>query len=143
MHGGLSPRIAQLYGVPYPSRLNTIGASLLRRCQTRTPPPPHPPGPYTGLPSDSPQEEHDFYGDDGPVWFRGWALAPEDVVCAAVDEVTNLIGVKRLIMGHTTNIKVCRTSFCCVFYFIFLLKGIVSRCNGKIILIDTGNGNNH
>lgn len=110
MHGGLSPRIAQLYGTPYPSTLNEIGASLLRRCQTRTPLPPHPPAPYHGLPSDSPQKEHDFYGNDGPVWFRGWAEAPDHVVCAAVDEVLNLIGVKRMIMGHTPDFEVSPSS---------------------------------
>jgi len=43
------------------------------------------------------------------------------VVCKAVDGVLAKTGVRRLIMGHTPH-----------------FNGIVSRCNGKILLIDTG-----
>ncbi|GJJ14829.1 hypothetical protein Clacol_009097 [Clathrus columnatus] len=131
MHGGISPHIAKQYGTPYPSRLNDVGASLLRRCQTRKPPPPHPPAPYHGLPSDSPREEHDFYGAEGPVWYRGWAELPDQVVCSAVDQVIELIGVKRLIMGHTPNFK--RSA--CIYARICLIRsntGISRAYNGAI-----------
>ncbi|KAG8907454.1 hypothetical protein FRC00_011829 [Tulasnella sp. 408] len=45
----------------------------------------------------------------------------EAVVCSKVDAVMEKLGVRRLVMGHTPN-----------------FTGIVSRCGGKILLIDTG-----
>ncbi|KAF8514535.1 Metallo-dependent phosphatase-like protein [Hysterangium stoloniferum] len=122
MHGGLSPSFALSHGTPYPSKINAIGASLLKRCRTRDPQPmPYPPGEYAGLPPGSTSEEIEFYGSDGPLWYRGWAQDDEDVVCAKVGAVTTKIGVRRLIMGHTPD-----------------FDKIVSRCGGKIIIIDTG-----
>ena len=41
VHGGLAPSYKHLS--PYPSAINEIGASLLRRLQSRPMPPPHPP----------------------------------------------------------------------------------------------------
>jgi len=122
MHGGLSPIFAASYGSPYPSRINTIGASLLRKCQRRQPPPsPHPPAPYAGLPPSAAQEESEFYSADGPVWYRGWAERDEELICPAAEALAKQIGVKRLIMGHTPD-----------------FNRIVSRCHGKVIIIDTG-----
>lgn len=51
----------------------------------------------------------------------GWALDDDDVVCGAVDDVLKRTGVKRLVMGHTPD-----------------FERIISRCRGKIIIIDTG-----
>lgn len=48
VHGGLSPTYADL--TPFPTRINAIGKSLLRKLQNRMQPPPHPPYPYPGLP---------------------------------------------------------------------------------------------
>jgi hypothetical protein len=62
-----------------------------------------------------------LYGSDGPLWYRGWALDDEDKVCAAVDAVLQKTGTRRMIMGHTPD-----------------FEKIVSRCGGKIIIIDTG-----
>lgn len=104
LHGGLSPTFSNL--TPYPSAINTLGLSLLRRLQDRVQPPPHPPNPYPGLPASATAAEHELYGADGPVWYRGWAMEPDSYVCAAVEGVLAKTGVRRLIMGHTPNFEV-------------------------------------
>lgn len=119
VHGGISPTFGPR--TPYPSSINTLGATLLHRLQTRKQPPPHPPAPYPGLPSTSKPNELSLYGEDGPLWYRGWALKDEKTVCAQIDGVLEEIGVRRLVMGHTPD-----------------FEKIVSRCGGKIIIIDTG-----
>ncbi|KAJ3554493.1 hypothetical protein NM688_g3082 [Phlebia brevispora] len=119
VHGGLAPDYPDLE--PFPSRINEIGRSLLRKLQHRTPPAPHPPNPYPGLPNDATHEEHRLYGTDGPLWYRGWALDSEERVCKAVDDVLRRTGTRRMVMGHTPD-----------------FEKIVSRCDGKIIIIDTG-----
>ena len=107
VHGGLAPSYKHLS--PYPSAINEIGASLLRRLQSRPMPPPHPPAPYPGLPAYATDDERGLYADDGPLWYRGWAFKKEEEVCAEVDEVLEKTGVRRLIMGHTPNFEVCPT----------------------------------
>ncbi|KAI0091237.1 Metallo-dependent phosphatase-like protein [Irpex rosettiformis] len=120
VHGGLAPDYPDL--TPFPSRINELGSSLLYKLQHRNPPPaPHPPHPYPGLPSDATPAEQQLYGTNGPLWYRGWALEPEQKVCSAVDDVLQRTGTRRMIMGHTPN-----------------FEKIVSRCGGKIIIIDTG-----
>ncbi|KAI0319218.1 Metallo-dependent phosphatase-like protein [Amylostereum chailletii] len=119
VHGGLAPAYPALQ--PFPSAINALGASLLHKLQTRTQPPPHPPNPYPGLPADTTEEEDRLYGTDGPLWYRGWALGDEKEVCKAVDAVLQKTGTRRMIMGHTPD-----------------FKKIVSRCEGKIVIIDTG-----
>ena len=104
VHGGLAPTYPDL--TPFPSRINELGTSLLRKLQHRTQPPPHPPSPYPGLPHESTMEEHRLYGSDGPLWYRGWALDPEEKVCAEVDEVLQKTGTRRMIMGHTPDFQV-------------------------------------
>ena len=118
VHGGISPSFAQ--STPYPSRINEIASSLLHKLQRRKQPPPHPPHPYPGLPTDSNQDEHELYGSNGPLWYRGWALEDEGKVCKEIDAVLEKTGTRRLIMGHTPT-----------------FDRQVSRCGGKIILIDT------
>ncbi|KAI0303718.1 Metallo-dependent phosphatase-like protein [Multifurca ochricompacta] len=119
VHGGLALGYPQLS--PFPSAINDIGLSLLRKLQRRVQPPPHPPHAYPGLPSSATSEEHALYESDGPLWYRGWALNDEKEVCRDVDLVLDKTGTRRMIMGHTPN-----------------FQKIVSRCNGKIIIIDTG-----
>ncbi|KAI0342803.1 Metallo-dependent phosphatase [Trametopsis cervina] len=120
VHGGLSPTYGDL--TPFPSRINALAQSLLHKLQTQTPPPPpHPPHPYPGLPQSATAAEQELYATNGPLWYRGWALDPEEKVCGAVDEVLQKTGTRRMIMGHTPN-----------------FEKIVSRCGGKIIIIDTG-----
>jgi hypothetical protein len=119
VHGGLSPTYENL--VPYPTKINEVAASLLAKLQKREQPPPHPPNPYPGLPSTATMDEIKLYDVNGPLWYRGWALEDESTVCASVDEVLDKTGTRRMIMGHTPD-----------------FTGIVSRCDGKIIIIDTG-----
>jgi hypothetical protein len=142
VHGGLAPEYPSL--TPYPSRINELSRSLLTKLHRRSPqPPPHPPHPYMGLPPDATWEEAELYAGDGPVWYRGWAMESDDVVCRRVDNVLKNIGVRRLIMGHTPDFQVC-------LHLLFpmivqpelgthlVYQHIVSRCDGKIIIIDTG-----
>ncbi|OBZ72636.1 Fatty acid synthase subunit alpha [Grifola frondosa] len=119
VHGGLAPSYPDL--TPFPSRINDLASSLLYKLQHRTPPLPHPPHPYPGLPADATLAEQRLYETDGPLWYRGWALEPEERVCAEVDAVLEKTGTRRMIMGHTPD-----------------FQRIVSRCHGKIIIIDTG-----
>ncbi|KAF7970107.1 hypothetical protein HWV62_24984 [Athelia sp. TMB] len=105
LHGGLAPTYPQL--TPFPSAINSLSSSLLHKLQSQSPyPPPYPPNPYPGLPGDSTAEEIRFYGTDGPLWYRGWALEDEDVVCAAVDDVLERTGTRRMVMGHTPDFEV-------------------------------------
>ncbi|KIM33622.1 hypothetical protein M408DRAFT_37492, partial [Serendipita vermifera MAFF 305830] len=119
VHGGLAPNFPYL--TPYPSNINGIGKSLLYKLQHRPQPPPSPPNPYPGLPASATAAEQYLYAGDGPLWYRGWAMDDEAVACEKVDEVLEKTGTRRLIMGHTPT-----------------FTNIVSRCGGKVIIIDTG-----
>ncbi|KAJ3510486.1 hypothetical protein NLJ89_g4643 [Agrocybe chaxingu] len=119
VHGGLSPTYPDL--VPFPTKINEISDSLLYKLQHRVQPPPSPPNPYPGLPADATVEEHHLYDANGPLWYRGWAMESEEQVCTQVDEVLRKTGTRRMIMGHTPH-----------------FQNIVARCDGKIIIIDTG-----
>ncbi|KAG6899961.1 hypothetical protein C0993_004862 [Termitomyces sp. T159_Od127] len=103
-HGGLSPTYQDL--TPFPARINELSDSLLKKLQTRTPPPPHPPAKYPGLPDSSTQAEKALYDSNGPVWYRGWALDPDEKVCADVEPVLAKTGTRRMIMGHTPDFRV-------------------------------------
>lgn len=107
VHGGLAPDYPDL--TPFPSRINHLGSSLLRKLQSRPFPPPHPPNPYPGLPADTTTAEDRLYGSDGPLWYRGWALRSEKEVCSQVDDVLQRTGTRRMIMGHTPDFEVCLT----------------------------------
>jgi hypothetical protein len=61
-------------------------------------------------------------GEDGPLWFRGFALEDEAVACPALDAALATVGVRRMVVGHTTQ----RTG------------RITPRCGGKLLLIDVG-----
>jgi hypothetical protein len=111
VHGGLHPELPFL--TPYPSKINSLGNSLVKRIHRRQPiPPPHPPAEYPGLPQDTPGDEYEIYGANGPLWFRGWAQAEEtDQFCATAQNVIDTIGVRRLIMGHTPNFEASNKPF--------------------------------
>jgi hypothetical protein len=140
VHGGLAPTYPHL--TPYPSAINALSRSLLHKLQYQSPqPPPHPPNPYPGLPADATWQEERMYGNDGPLWYRGWALDGEKEVCSSVDGVLHKTGVRRMIMGHTPDFQVGPLLYWLLFQVadasIYWQK-IVSRCGGKIIIIDTG-----
>lgn len=102
LHGGLAPTYPQL--TPFPSAINALSSSLLHKLQSQSPQPaPYPPNPYPGLPAGTTAEEIRFYGTDGPLWYRGWALDSEESVCAAVDDVLEKTGTRRMVMGHTDS----------------------------------------
>lgn len=111
VHGGLSPTYHDL--TPFPSRINELGESLLRKIHSHPPAPPSPPHPYSGLPHDATEAERELYEANGPLWYRGWALEPEDKVCKQVDDVLRRTGTRRMVMGHTPDFEVCRL-ICCV-----------------------------
>ncbi|KAJ6576663.1 Metallo-dependent phosphatase-like protein [Mycena vulgaris] len=119
VHGGLSPTYSNL--APFPTKINALSASFLSKLQNRAQPPPHPPSGYPGLPPGTTREEAELYDANGPFWYRGWATDGEAKACADVEKVLARTGTRRMIMGHTPD-----------------FTGIVSRCNGKIIIIDTG-----
>ncbi|KAJ7761916.1 Metallo-dependent phosphatase-like protein [Mycena maculata] len=119
VHGGLSPKYSNL--APFPTKINALSSSFLSKLQNRVQPPPHPPHPYPGLPHGTTREEAELYDANGPFWYRGWATDSEEKACVDVDKVLARTGTRRMIMGHTPD-----------------FTGIVSRCNGKIIIIDTG-----
>jgi len=141
VHGGLALTYPDL--TPYPSKINEISSSLLRKLQTREFPPVHPPNSYPGLPKTATNEEHRLYEGDGPLWYRGWALDQDEGVegglCDRADSVMEKIGVRRLIIGHTPDFEVCDHSLVSApLVTIWFLQKIVSRCGGRVIIIDTG-----
>ncbi|KAL0953276.1 hypothetical protein HGRIS_004526 [Hohenbuehelia grisea] len=109
VHGGLAPHYGSLS--PFPSSINDLGASLLRKLQNRPQPQPHPPYPYPGLPADTTPTEAALYSGDGPLWYRGWAMEAEAKVCAEVDAVLKKTGTRRMIMGHTPDFTVAYPPF--------------------------------
>ena len=106
VHGGLSPTYGNLS--PFPTKINELSDSLLAKLQHRPQPPPHPPHPYPGLPHGTTPEEAHLYDANGPLWYRGWATEPDEVVCEQVDEVLYKTGTRRMIMGHTPDFHVSR-----------------------------------
>lgn len=61
-------------------------------------------------------------GVSGPLWYRGYWMKKEDVACYEADLVLKKMQAKRMVMGHTTQPD----------------GKVHSRCNGKLIVIDTG-----
>ncbi|KAG8905396.1 hypothetical protein FRB99_009009 [Tulasnella sp. 403] len=122
VHGGLVP--GQVHR-NYPTQLNSMGKDIVRLLQDRNPQPrpkikPNDPDP--ALPELTPEQRELLFGEDSVLWYRGWATEPdEEKVCENVDEMLKAHGVRRLVMAHT-----------------IVDKGIISRCNGKVFLIDTG-----
>lgn len=61
-------------------------------------------------------------GEQGPLWFRGYAQDPEVEICAEAGRALARVGAKRMVLGHTVQ-----------------EDGVPhARCGGKIVLIDTG-----
>lgn len=79
------------------------------------------PGAPMSLPRGASQEQRYFWSEKGPMWNREWAMLEEEEICQRVERACEMMGVRRLVMGHTPH-----------------FEGILSRCQGKILLIDTG-----
>ncbi|GHJ88497.1 hypothetical protein NliqN6_4899 [Naganishia liquefaciens] len=119
-HGSLHPNLALL--TPFPENPNAIGHSLLAKALRKPMPKPHPPYSYPGLPSDVTKDEITIYGENGVLWWRGLATEDDEAkVCAWAKTLQERLGVRKIIGGHTPN-----------------FEEIVSRCNGEVVVIDTG-----
>lgn len=101
--------------------------------------PPHPPNPYSGLPRGTTPEEMDLYSAGGPYWWRGLAEVKDDkVVCDWAEELKQKLGVRRVIgVSPTWQRETCQTADKTKGHTPNFQK-IVDRCNGSIIIIDTG-----
>lgn len=58
--------------------------------------------------------------DDGVMWSRHFAAAPESMACALLKESLSILGAKRMVVAHTVQ------------------KSITSRCGGQLWTIDVG-----
>jgi TPR repeat protein len=59
--------------------------------------------------------------DQGPLWYRGMATAPEEELAGHVETVLKNFGVKRIVVGHS-----------------YANAAITPRWDGKVVLIDIG-----
>ncbi|GAA5889190.1 hypothetical protein JCM5296_005829 [Sporobolomyces johnsonii] len=116
VHGGITPEYLDSLSTSSPiSQINAIGRSLLYSLLSA------PQAPLS-LPRGATPEQREFWSERGPMWNREWALEDEDEeLCARVERVCKKLKVRRLVMGHTPH-----------------FEGIVSRCAGRVLLIDTG-----
>ncbi|KAG2186220.1 hypothetical protein INT43_002658, partial [Umbelopsis isabellina] len=69
-------------------------------------------------------EGDDFgvFGGNGPTWYRGYALGPEEQECPLLEAALDLLDADRMVMGHTVQHD----------------GKVHSRCDGKAILLDVG-----
>jgi hypothetical protein len=63
-----------------------------------------------------------LFGNDGPLWYRGYALAPESSVCQVLDHALQLLNATRMVVGHTPQMD----------------GKVLSRCEHKVFVIDVG-----
>lgn len=61
-------------------------------------------------------------GSGSVLWYRGYATDPESQVCPRLQTSLDSLGVKRMVVGHTVQAT----------------GGIVTRCDGRLALIDVG-----
>lgn len=73
------------------------------------------------LRSETPGAEPLVAAEDGPLWYRGLALAPEAALAAHVDDLLARHHVARIVVGHTVTPGV-----------------VLPRFGGKVILNDVG-----
>jgi hypothetical protein len=94
---------------------------------------------YPGLPSDVTKDEITIYGENGVLWWRGLATEDDEAkVCAWAKTLQERLGVRRIIGGpypqrvRDEELTVSQTGHTPNF------EEIVSRCNGEVVVIDTG-----
>lgn len=97
LHGGISPKYAALQSAEMNTRVRTALASTM------------------------PDAEPLLTDEEGPLWYRGLALAPEAELAAHVDALLAHHGVTRIVVGHTVAPGV-----------------VLPRFGGKVILNDVG-----
>ncbi|OII70953.1 uncharacterized protein cubi_03251 [Cryptosporidium ubiquitum] len=99
VHAGLLPKYAKL-GL---DRLNKLSDDLLEGdfCDF-----------YSSL----------FFVEDGPLWTRDISLGEERKACKLVDETLQILGLNRMVVGHTIQHD----------------NRINIKCNNRLVLADTG-----
>ena len=111
VHGGILPTYPPMSDHSPVDAINRIGRSFISSILS-------PKLPHEG----TDLQHHEFWGRDGPMWSRFYALEEdEDLLCKTAELACEKLGVRRLLMGHTPS-----------------LDAIVARCGGRILLIDTG-----
>ncbi|KAG8908950.1 hypothetical protein FRB99_000053 [Tulasnella sp. 403] len=122
IHGGISDGTVWS---DFPRSLNNFGSEVIKQLQAQKIEP--------RMKGSIPPKPPKFSGNinnrdamnfilDGVLWNRDWAERPDsEKLCQDIDYVLQKHGLRHLVMGHTIN-----------------QGGIVSRCDGKILLIDTG-----
>jgi len=63
-------------------------------------------------------KDWDIFGNDGPLWYRGFATLPESKICGPLQQSLKLLGVKRMVVGHTIQPQVH------------------AKCDGRLIMQD-------
>ncbi|RKP07341.1 Metallo-dependent phosphatase-like protein, partial [Thamnocephalis sphaerospora] len=61
-------------------------------------------------------------GANGPAWYRGYATDPENMACSTLQRALDIMGAKRMVVGHTVQDN----------------GRVLSRCNGRFFVIDVG-----
>jgi hypothetical protein len=126
VHAGVSPKFASL-GC---DGINDVAARELRnatpsirqlqvaresRCASRSC------WPYRRLPM--------LDDEDGPVWYRGYALEPEAIACPKLEWSLAQLGVARMVVGHTIQEPDNGAPG---------IGRMRLRCDGRLVLTDTG-----
>lgn len=114
VHGGILDEYLDTLGERPIEEINRIGADILASLENA--------GSPLGLPRGATEEQRRFWGEKGPMWARDYALDEDDkAICEVARRTCERLGVRHLVMGHTPH-----------------FEGIVSRCGGQVLLIDTG-----
>ena len=114
VHGGILDEYLDTLGERPIEEINRIGASILASLENA--------GSPLGLPRGANEEMRRFWSEKGPMWARDYAMDEDDqAICEVARRTCERLGVRHLVMGHTPH-----------------FEGIVSRCNGQVLLIDTG-----
>ncbi len=59
--------------------------------------------------------------EDGPIWYRGFAMQDDEATCARLDDALAAAGAERMVVGHTKQ-----------------ADGITFACDRRVVRIDVG-----
>ncbi|KAI9101685.1 Metallo-dependent phosphatase-like protein [Phlyctochytrium arcticum] len=68
-------------------------------------------------------DQIELFGDEGPLWYRGFALDAEPAICTGLDQSLEALNATRMVIGHTPQDE---------------SRKILSRCQNKVLVIDMG-----
>jgi hypothetical protein len=97
VHGGLTPRWAE-YGI---EQINDEASDYLR--------------------GDRSERPEALTAQDGPIWSRHFSDAPDAQDCADLQRSLEIVGAKRMVVGHTV-----------------IMEGIRSACEDRVWMVDVG-----